>query len=96
MSNPHRLKTPIARKDFDISEITLGEVTGETMLLIDEFRHAPMRLSMEMIAQLAEVDGRRGEISFADVRKMPAEDIEALGEIVAAMLPGGQKTGKTI
>jgi hypothetical protein len=95
MSEPHRLKKPIVRKDFEIKEIVIGAATGDTMLLVDEFRHAPVRLSMEMIAQLAEVDGRRSEISFADVRKMVAEDIAALGEIVAAALPDGPAIGKT-
>lgn len=96
MSEPHRLKRPIVRKDFEISEIGIGEATGDTMLLIDEHRNSPVRLSMEMIAQLAEVDGRRGEISFADVRKMSAEDIEALGELVKAVLPDGPATGGNI
>lgn len=93
MSSSHRLKRPIERKDFVIDELTIGEATGDTMLLVDDFAEKPVRLTMELIANLAEFDGRRGEISFSDVRKMAAEDIEALGELVQNVLGDGRQTG---
>jgi hypothetical protein len=94
MGTPHRLSKPIERRDFTIDEITIGEPNGETMLLLDEFGDRPMRLTMELIANMAEVDGKRGEIGFADVKRMNLEDIGALGELATEAFPDGLRTGR--
>lgn len=89
------LKNPIVRADREIRELGLRDATGTDLLLMDRYADSPMRLTMELIAALATVDGEPGKIVYADVLKMDAEDIDALGESVFAKLPGGRTTGET-
>lgn len=94
MAMPYRLKKSIQRRDFKIEEVSIGEASGSTLLLVEQYSKQPFTLTMHMIADLAEVDGRRGELSFNDVVKMCAEDISALGELAAEALDAGLPTGE--
>lgn len=95
MGEPYRLSKPIARRDFTIEEVSIGEPSGATMLLLDDFADKPIRLSMELIINMAEVDGKRGEITMKDLTAMPAVDVAALGELATGVLDDGLPTGAT-
>lgn len=69
-----------------IETITFREPDGNTLLLIDAYGSQPMRLMMEIIADLW---GK----TFAEVKKLPAKDLGPLGDRAFALLPDGQKTG---
>lgn len=69
-----------------VETITFREADGNTLLLIDQYADQPMRLMMEVIADLW---GK----TFAEVKRLPAKDIGPLGERAFALLPDGPKTG---
>lgn len=71
-----------------ITEVTLRRPNGRDMMLIDQFKDQPMRLTLEMIAQLS-------GLTLAEVGLFDAEDIGPLGEIAMPGMASGRVTGGT-
>jgi hypothetical protein len=74
------------KREEVIDTIAFREPDGNTLLLLDTYGETPMRLMMEIIADLW---GK----TFAEVKKLPAKDIGPLGDRAFALLPVGPKTG---
>lgn len=97
MDSPYTLKTPLERKNGDmVTQVErVREATGADLLLVDKYSDQPMRLTMELIAALSVLPDGQGSLTYAEVLRMGASDIDALGECVTAVLPDGPTTGGT-
>ncbi|CAN5881361.1 hypothetical protein BH11PSE6_BH11PSE6_03790 [soil metagenome] len=88
----HPLRHPITYSVGDekitLTELKLRRPTAQDLLLIDEFQNQPMKLVLEMIAQLS------GEMRLV-IGKVDAEDLGPLADIAFANVEGGPKTGAT-
>lgn len=97
MDVPYKLSRPVTltydsaegERSETIETVQFREPDGTTLLLIDQFGNQPMRLMMEIIADLW---GR----TFAEVKKLPAKDLGPLGDRAFALLPDGPKTGASV
>lgn len=97
MNFPYTLAKPITRGNGDTIThvVAIREAEGTDLLLVDQFGEKPMRLTMELIAAMAKLPEGQGALTYAEVLRMGARDIDALGESVFGQLPDGQKAGQT-
>lgn len=97
MDAPYTLKTPLERKNGDmVTQVErVRDATGADLLLVDQYGDKPVRLTMELIAALAVLPEGQGSFTYAEVLRLSAKDIDALGEFVMAVLPDSQVTGAT-
>jgi hypothetical protein len=90
---PYTLKFPVPRHVGDNTEtirtVTLRRPTGADLLLVDEFQTQPMRLTLEMIAAL-------GDLELTIVKKFDGEDVGPLAELALSASPNGAASGATV
>jgi hypothetical protein len=80
-----RFKDSAGEREEPITEVTLRRMKGKDMRLADRI-DGDVAASLEMIAMLS-------GLTVKVVDELDAEDIEALGEIIAGFTPPGRKTG---
>lgn len=68
--------------------IVLRRPKAKDLMLSDRYPGRPVELSMVLIERISNLDADA-------VAEMDAEDLAALGELVAAFTPNGPKTGET-
>ena len=91
-------RTPMGRTDGFGKELLPDRQAFEAA--IDAIRHDQNGYSSNrgldpLIAALAVLPDGQGSLTYAEVLRMGASDIDALGECVTAVLPDGQTTGGT-
>lgn len=95
--NPVKLVRPLvitflapggAKREEAIEEIAIRRPTGAELLLVDQYQMQPMKLTMELIAALAEP-----RLTIKNVHRLDAEDISRLGKLAFAKLDDGPATG---
>lgn len=95
MRQPHILKHPIVGKSGEtlVTEVHVRRAKGKDLRAADKSA-SEFDGTLVMIERLCQMpDGSDVFPGFAD--ELDAEDIAALGELVTASLPSGQKTGGT-
>lgn len=95
MEGPYTLKHPVRSKDgkLEITDVVIRRPKGKDVKAADK---APSDLdsTFVMIERLCQMpDGSDVFPGFAD--ELDVEDIEGLGERVAAFTPSGRPTGET-
>ncbi|PAL22653.1 phage tail assembly protein [Sphingopyxis sp. GW247-27LB] len=93
--NHYLLKHPIETRDGKpmVAEVHIRRAKGKDLRAIAEAKN-DFDGTLMLIDRLCQhPDGGPIFPGFAD--ELDAEDIEALGELVMAILPSGQKTGET-
>lgn len=89
---PYTLKFPVERhvggETETIRTVTLRRPTGADLLLVDEYQTQPMRLTLEMIAALSDIE-------LTIVKKFDGEDIGPLADLALSASPSGGATGAT-
>ncbi|KTE24464.1 MULTISPECIES: phage tail assembly protein [unclassified Sphingopyxis] len=96
MPDTYILKHPITEKGTGaviIGEVVVRRPKGKDMKAADK-AESDFHGSMVLIDRLCSLPGG-GDVpaNFSD--ELDVEDLDALGELVTAMLPGGRKTGAT-
>ncbi|AJP73169.1 phage tail assembly protein [Sphingomonas hengshuiensis] len=84
----HPIIVTIGERTEEITSLALRRATGNDLLLIDSFRHQPMKLVLEMIAALS------GQ-PFVIIQKLDAGDVGPLGELAFANVEDGLPIGGT-
>lgn len=95
MEGSYILKHPLKNKAGDtiVTEVSLRRAKGKDLKAADKAA-SDLDSTFVLIDLLSQMpDGSGVFPGFAD--ELDAEDIEALGERVAALLPGGHQTGGT-
>lgn len=94
MSVHYQLKHPIQPKQGEaITAVSIRRAKGKDLRAITKAAN-DFEATLMLIDRLCLYpDGTAVFAGFAD--ELDAEDIEALGEFVAAVLPSGPKTGET-
>jgi hypothetical protein len=89
-SEPYRLKHPVTYNEGDnerrLDEVTLRRATGKDLLLIDQFQSQPMKLVLEMIAQLS-------GLPMVVIEKIDGADIAPLASAAFENVEGGLPIG---